>query len=55
MVDGKINEAAAMEKIGQYVGADQAANVFNQCKEAGGADPCEIGSKLLECIHKNKH
>lgn len=55
MVDGKINEVAAMEKLENYIGPDQAANVLNQCKEAGGADPCEIASKFFECINKNKH
>lgn len=55
MVDGKINEVAALEKLENYIGPDQAANVFNQCKGAGGADPCEIATKYFECIHKNIH
>lgn len=55
MVDGKINEATAIELIGMHAGPDQAAILFNQCKEAGGADPCEIGSKFFECLQKNKH
>lgn len=55
MTDGKINEAVAVEKISMFAGPEQAANIFNQCKNVGGADPCESALKLFECTNKNKH
>lgn len=55
IVDGKINEANAVEKISMFAGPEQAANIFNQCKGVGGADPCEIALKFFECTNKNKH
>lgn len=57
MTDGKINDAVAVEKISMFAGPEQAANIFNQCKNVGGggADPCESALKFFECTNKNKH
>lgn len=54
MVNGNIEEAVAIEKFGQFTGPGAAEANVKQCKGAGGADPCEIAQKFLECIHKGK-
>lgn len=55
MANGKINEAVAVEKISMFAGPEQAAIIFDQCKEIGVADPCEMAFKFFECTNKNKH
>lgn len=54
MANGAINEATAIEKMSQWSNPAQASAVVKQCIAAGGADPCEIAAKFLECSHKQK-
>lgn len=54
MTDGKINEAAAIEKVSLFAGPEQATSMVNQCKGVTGADPCEVASKFFECTNKLK-
>lgn len=54
MVDGKINEAVALEKFSMFGSPDQAKATVEQCKGVAGANPCEIAQKFVECSAKMK-
>lgn len=51
---GKLNEQAAVEKLTRMTNQATAEAGVNQCKTAGGSDPCDTAFKFFDCINKLK-
>lgn len=52
--NGKLNEQAATEKLARITNQATAETGVNQCKAAGGSDPCDMAFKFFDCINKLK-
>lgn len=52
LVDGKLNETAAMEELSHMFSAEKARDILQKCRGLSGYDECEFAQKYSECTMK---
>ncbi|XP_016988068.1 general odorant-binding protein 56d [Drosophila rhopaloa] len=54
LIDGKVQPAVVLAKLGPLAGEDAVKAVQAKCDSITGADKCDTAFKLFECYHKNR-